>query len=170
MSPLPTNSFCIRISRQYDRRRDTQSVDANGDRSIRTGRQSAAVSNDLLGVGVDAVCPLNPFSTIMVIIIANRPHTLHSTASRSRNVEPYSADQQATSRSISVSVTIVHRHHRQQILSGVFSNSHSYKTSLELTLQVYTHSVTFKHKPTEFESCSRRTDSSRISNQKPITL
>jgi len=46
-----------------------------------------------------------------------------------------------------MSVTKVHRQHQQQILSGVFcdracSNSHFYKTSLELTLQVYTHNGT----------------------------
>jgi len=122
-----------------------------------------------------AVCPLISCSAMMVVIIANRPRTLHSTASCSCNVKSYNADQPAASRSISVSVTIVHRQQRQQILSGVFcdhacSNSHFYKTSLELTLQVYTHSITYKQKPIEFKSCSCRTDSSRILNQKPITL
>jgi len=35
------------------RRCNTQSIDADGDRSISTCRQSAAVSDDLLEVGVD---------------------------------------------------------------------------------------------------------------------
>jgi len=36
-----------------DRRRDTQSVDADGDWSSGTGRQSTGIADDLLEVGVD---------------------------------------------------------------------------------------------------------------------